>query len=161
MSAVNWTSVSAGIVVAATAILVIAALVVFPVGGTAGSACAVQPSSYGRSYCGETVALNACQGTYDCRPVTPVEFHGVSFSLSVIGGGNGGSPAVSGSVVEGNQTTFHLTLLGNPLGPQSVNWTSPDLKVLIIWDAPFESTGTGGVVTAQVTCAVLSTSTDS
>jgi hypothetical protein len=79
-------------------------------------------------------------------------FQGVNFQLVTYN--ESGSNVVSGSVTEANNTSYRFSLIGDPLGPPSVNWTSPDGAVFVGWQAPFGTIGSNDTFTANVTCGV-------
>ena len=136
----------------AIAITVILALFVFPGYLSGGPACPMQTTAGGTAYCAEYVTLVQCQPGGYCPPHLPVAFHGADFQLTLTQ--IGGVPAVDGRVSQGNSTSYYVSLLGDPSGPPSVNWTSPDKSVLVEWSSPFEAVGSDGLLTANVTCGV-------
>ena len=144
----------------ATAVAVVAIIVLWGYPGVlAGSPnCPTHAAVEGRAYCVDSVQLIAyapCNGVSYCNGSAPnnFTFQGVWFYLYLQNSSAG--PWIYGGVTEasGAQATVHL--LGNPDGPQALNWSSPDQSVVILWNAPFSTVGLDGLLRANVTCAVI------
>ncbi len=140
--------------VTAVAIVVIVSLWVFP--GYLATTCPTHATLGVRTYCAESVTLVErvpCFGGLYCSDHRPsFSFHGVEFQLLLLN--FSGAYAVSGSVTEANNTSYAVYLLGDPLGPPSVNWSSPDQVVLVDWRAPYGTLGSDHVLQTNVTCGV-------
>jgi len=85
----------------------------------------------------------------------PVEFQGATFALIVVGGEDSGSPGLGGWVTLPNNETYHFGILGDPLGPPSVNWTPPDHSVIVEWNAPFLIASANGPSNSDVIYGVV------
>jgi hypothetical protein len=118
------------------------------------SGCPTRTAVDDRTYCTESVTVEQCPvPSYGCPyPGPGFGFQGVDFNLHLFVGS--GPAMVGGSISEANSTHFQFSISGNPLGPLSVNWTSPDRTVIILWAAPFTAGPEGGM-TATLTCGVL------
>jgi|GEM_PF-6579504 len=141
--------------VTAIAVVVIIALWILP-GFLAvhTTGCPLHMDHAGRVFCVENTAVGEQQctpGVY-CPSPTPFSFQGVSFLLLLVN--RSGGPYLSGFVNESNGVFHSFGLVGDPLGPSSLNWTSPDEEVLIAWHAPFTETDSNGLLLANVTCGV-------
>jgi hypothetical protein len=109
----------------------------------------------GRTYCAEVVTVGgpcSSPGLFCRLPPPGFAFQGVNFQLEAYNGS--GSNIVGGSVTEANNTSYRVSLIGDPLGPPSVNWTSPDQAIFVEWRAPFGTMGRNDTFTANVTCGV-------
>jgi hypothetical protein len=145
----RFASVGVGI-----AIVVVAILWIVP-GFLAGpSSCPFHANENGRSFCAERVAVTErnCTGNQLCTMPPAVGFQGVQFRLSLENSSSG--PVLSGLINESNGVGHNLELVGDPLGPPALNWTSPDDTVLVAWNTPFVSAEVGGPLFANVTCGV-------
>jgi hypothetical protein len=136
-------------------IVVIFALGVFPGYLSGAGACPVHTTVNGRAFCAEVVTVGQpCLAAYGCAALPPpgFAFQGVKFQLVAFNESD--SNLVDGWVTEANNTSYRFGLLGDPLGPPSVNWTSPDEAVFVEWRAPFGTIGSDGRFIANVTCGV-------
>jgi hypothetical protein len=146
-------ALTAVFVATAVAIVVILILWVYPGYLSTRPNCPIDATSGGRTYCAESVPLvGNCQGPGFCPAPATFTFQEVSFFLVLINGSAG--PVVRGDVGESNSTFYPVYLPGNPTGPPTANWTSPDHVILIEWQAPFAIVRTDGELTANVTCGV-------
>jgi hypothetical protein len=140
----------------AVAIVVIIGLWVFPGFLTGVHSCPLHVVEGGRSFCAEAVPVVNGQctvyGPGPCPEPTELVFQGVWFQMQLAN--ISGGPYLYGFVNESNGVTHNFGLVGDPLGPPSLNWTSPDDTILVAWQAPFATTGAGGLLTANVTCGV-------
>jgi len=149
--------VAAVLLVTAIAAVVILALFVYPGFLSGGTSCSSEATGRGRSYCAEVVSVglqpHCLPGGYcpSC-PNSSVDFRGVEFQLSL--GNSNGVYAVGGCITEANSTIYRVELVADLLGPDSLNWTSPDLDVILVWNSPFVTQGNAGGLVANVTCGV-------
>jgi hypothetical protein len=143
----------------ATAIALATIVVLWVVPGYWATAC-VPVTSDGRAYCGVSVTLvqpPPCSSPY-CPslpvaapvdvPVGPMVFH------LYFGGGSDGVGLIHGTLSGSAREPVPFSLLGDPLGPPSVNWTSPGGAAIIVWSAPFLTNTSDGGFSATVTCGV-------
>jgi len=88
--------------------------------------------------------------------MTSFSFEGVGFQLLLSSPEPGSGIAfLQGQIVERMGLSYRLTLLGDPLlGRSSVNWTSPDNAVLVVWQAPFLTIESDGSFDSTVTFGV-------
>ena len=136
--------------------VLIFALFVFPGVLATGSGCADQESFGNRDYCAENVPVYDCLiPSYGCGPGESIEFQSVTFEFALYQDRSGGSPALDGSVIVSNQTSYRFGLVGYPIGESSLNWTSLDRSIVVEWSAPFLQYAADGQPYANVTCAVI------
>jgi len=137
---------------ALTSVAVVAtvALWIFP--GYLATSCPLRFTADGRSYCAESVTLIQCAPGCALTGTPSLPFYGFGFQLRLSAG-----PAaafVGGGITEPSSISYQVFMLGDPVGPSSVNWTSPDHLVVIEWHAPFVTADGDGAYTANVTCGV-------
>lgn len=139
-----------------TAIAVVLILVLWVVPGFLVGVpnCPVHANQADRSFCAEVVQVGPgrCAVEGPCPVPTALVFQGVLFQMQLAN--VSGTPYLYGFVNESNGETHNFGLVGNPLGPPYLNWTSPDDTVLIAWHAPFPTTESDGLLNATVTCGV-------
>jgi hypothetical protein len=143
------------LVAVAVGVVVPLALFVYPGYLSGGSACPTFTTVRDHGYCAESAVVPQyqCPGAFcgSC-PSYGLMFQGAEFQLAL--GVSPGSDSLTGCVTEPNSTLYHFGLSGNPLGPPSVNWTSPDHAVMVEWRAPYANVGSDGQATANVTFGV-------
>ena len=156
--AMNGRSVRWTFAVAAVAVLAIVVAWVYPgyFASTPGTPlCPAHPTAFGRVYCAQIVSLERYSGgaILSCGSGGFV-FQGVTFGLDFFFDGTPGDLAyVSGWINSSTVPCVAMALVGNPLGPSSVNWSGPDHSVYLLWHAPFASYVDGTYV-ANVSCGV-------
>jgi hypothetical protein len=128
--------------------IAIIALWVFPGYLSTSSNCAIRESIGGSVYCAESVQVHLpCGGGVYCPFQQSQVFHGAAFEMSLSNGSEG--PGIVGWASVAN-TTYRFAMWANPLGPTSLNWTSPNQLVAVEWQAPFVTVSNDGVVSATV-----------
>ncbi len=119
--------------------------------------CPLHLYEWNQAYCAESESVNALPagpgGPYiGCD--SGFVFQGVRFSLYLSFDGRPGDLGfVQGWVSTSTAACQSMGLVGNPLGPPVINWTSPDRSVYLLWEEPFESPAGSGWV-ANITCGV-------
>ncbi|MGP8158947.1 MAG: hypothetical protein ACLPWO_05000 [Thermoplasmata archaeon] len=145
------------LVATAVAVVAILALSILPGYLTGTSKCPAHPTLAGRIYCAEVATVTSsapCDGGRDCPacPTAGFAFDGVEFNLTLRNLTFAFS--INGCVTEANSTMYFVQISVRPLGPPPLNWTSPDLVILIEWPSPFVTVGSDGRLTANVMCGV-------
>jgi hypothetical protein len=156
--------------VASVLALTVVAMISFVVTGAvagwfvAGPACPLEESAYHQPYCAEPTTLqqSLCRPGYYCPvlwgPPPGFQFRGVTFNLTFLPPvAPNGTASVAGTITEPGGVLSRVFLLGDPLGPPVVNWTSVDRHVIIEWAAPFSAAGSDGLNATIVLCSVLLT----
>jgi len=150
-------ALTAVFVATAIAIVVILVLWVYPGYLATSTNCPSHATVAGRAYCAETVTLvqsTPCTGGSFCPacPSSVASINGAVFQLVFYNESSG--PIVKGCAVESNSTLYQFALSADPLSAVPVQWISGDHELVVLWQPPFTTTGTGGLTHANVTCGV-------
>lgn len=127
--------------VLAVVTVVIVLLFVFPAYLVTGSGCPMHLTAHGRSYCAEYVTLEPeiIEGTnaaVGCS--TGITFQHVLFALTFSGDIPYGVDAIGGWVSAPGASCVSAGLYYDPASDvTSVNWSSPDRSIYILWSSPF------------------------
>lgn len=139
MALLRKEAVPLAVLAVATGVIVL--LFVFPAYLVTGSGCPTYLTAHGRSYCAEYVTLEPeiVDGTNAAVGCTMgFTFQHVLFALTFSGDIPYGVDAIGGWVSAPSASCMSAGLYYDPAsGATSVNWSSPDQSVYILWNSPF------------------------